>query len=620
MRLDSSIVTNPSVSLRVLRRICFKAALQEEAAEAATPIRLLLTETHFVEFRPDIGQIGSFETCDLKQDSMHAKEPYRTAIYTKWDEENRELDFVQKELASYKVQLEIQESASMQALLKLEGCQKTIEELSAQVKKSEADRDKYIKEFEKAKNRKDILEIENKEITTPLLDFKKAPELLLSSVNDLKATQGLLKEQLAAAEESKQAALNQVRLMETAVDIEKRKAEELLKHVSELNEAILLLKLAATEAEKEKAAILLKKDEEIHLAASGAMQAHDQLEEMRKQLDEAKDLENELLKKSLLIDSLQSELAHVKESYISAINDLNRLKLEMECLEKYNSERAIYMESMETQLKQSQEELLNATEEINSLKHQIEAVTVDMQKSRENLAEIQEKEKEAQVEVALLKSEIHKEKAKVAAAEAAEARGKSSNLGLYLAVQQLAVEAEMAKKETKRIKQKALHAESIIDTENLIREQEMFMAEEPGLKSATACPDSSGFQSGIIISAEEYQSLLKKASKADQESSQSLASENAYELENLKKELEAKTAEIRGLKSVADEATRRANMAENAKMAIEDQLRKWREQKQRRRAALAALREESILREGNPPIIEKSPSYVPLGTVLNLKF
>ncbi|RWR80500.1 WEB family [Cinnamomum micranthum f. kanehirae] len=319
------------------------------------------------------------------------------------------------------------------------------------------------------------------------------------------------------------------------------------------------------------------------------MQAHDQLEEMRKQLDEAKDLENELFNKSLLIDSLQSELAHVKESYISAINDLNRLKLEMECLEKYNSERAIYMESMETQLKQSQEELLNATEEINSLKHQIEAVTVEMQKSRENLAEIQEKEKEAQVEVALLKSEIHKEKAKVAAAEAAEARGKSSNLGLYLAVQQLAVEAEKAKKETKRLKQKALHAEIIIDTENLIREQEMFMAEEPGLKSAIACPDSSGFQSGIIISAEEYQSLLKKASKADQESSQSLVSKNAYELENLKKELEAKTEEIRGLKSVADEATRRANMAENAKMAIEDQLRKWREQKQRRRAALAVL-------------------------------
>eukprot|EP00268_Persea_americana_P066753 TRINITY_DN9127_c0_g1_i1.p1 TRINITY_DN9127_c0_g1~~TRINITY_DN9127_c0_g1_i1.p1 ORF type:complete len:574 (+),score=196.26 TRINITY_DN9127_c0_g1_i1:213-1934(+) len=539
------------------------------------------------------------------------------------DEEDRELDFVLKELASYKVQLEIQESANMQALLKLEGCQKTIEELSAQVKKSEADRDKYIKEFEKAKNHKDILETENKEITTPLLDSKKAQELVFSSVNDLKATQGLLKEQLSAAEESEQAALNQFMLMETAVDIEKRKAEELLKHVSELNETILLSKLAATEAEKEKAAILLKKDEEIHLAASEAMQAHDQLEGMRKQLDEAKDLENELLNKSLLFDSLQSELAHVKESYISAINDLNRLKLEMECLEKYNSERAIYMESMETELKQSQEELLNATEEINSLKHQIEAVTVDMQKSRENLAEIQEKEKEGQVEIALLKSEIHKEKAKVAAAEAAEARGKSSNLGLYLAGQQLAVEAEKAKKETQRLKQKALHAESVIDTENLTREQEMFMAEEPGLKSAIACPDSpdsSGFQSGIIISAEEYRSLLQKASKADQESSQSLASENAYELENLKKELEAKTAEIRGLKSVADEATRRANMAENAKMAIEDQLRKWREQNQRRREALAALREESTLREGNPPIIEKSPSYVPLGKILNLKF
>ncbi|XXG46794.1 hypothetical protein AAC387_Pa02g1545 [Persea americana] len=51
MRMDSSIMTNPSLPLRTLRRKCCKTTLQEEAAEAATPIRLLLTETHFFELR-----------------------------------------------------------------------------------------------------------------------------------------------------------------------------------------------------------------------------------------------------------------------------------------------------------------------------------------------------------------------------------------------------------------------------------------------------------------------------------------------------------------------------------------------------------------------------------------
>lgn len=539
----------------------------------------------------------------------------------KQDEEDKELDFVLKDLASCRVQLEIQESANMQTLLKLEVCHKTIEQLSAQVKKSEADRQKCIKEFEAAnKDRIDTLESENKEITTQLLESVKAQELLLFSVNNLKATQELLKQKLAAAEESKQSALNQVKLMETAVDTEKQKSEELLKHISELNEAILLSKLAAIEAEKEKTAISLNKDEEIHVAASEAMQTHEQLEEIRKQLDEAKDLENQLLNKSLLVDSLQSQLAHVRESYISAVNDLNMLKLEMECMENHNSERVIYMESMETELKQSQEELLNAKDVIDSLKHQIEVVTVEMQKARENMAEIQEKEKEAQVEIALLKSEVHRGKAKIAAAEAAEARVKSSKLGLYLAVQQLAVEAENAKKEAQRLKQKALHAEGIVDTENLIGEQEMLMAEESAIEAAISCPDSSGLWSGIMISADEYESLVQKSAIADQDSLHSLVSENAYELESLKKELESKNAEIRDLKSAANEAVRRANMAENAKVAIEDQLRKWREQRQRRRAILAALREEATLRESNPPLSEKSSTYVPLAEVLNMKF
>ena len=58
--------------------------------------------------------------------------------------------------------------------------------------------------------------------------------------------------------------------------------------------------------------------------------------------------------------------------------------------------------------------------------------------------------------------------------------------------------------------------------------------------------------------------------------------ENKHELETLKKELEIATAKIREFRNRAEQAVSRAELAEKAKVAIEEQLRKWIEQKQRR--------------------------------------
>lgn len=540
-------------------------------------------------------------------------------------EKEKELGFLLKELASYKVQLEIEESANHQFLLELEICRKTISEMSSQLKKSEAAREQYIKDLEESKTSMDKLESENNEISSRLLENEKAREQLMSDINDLKATQELLRAELAAAEESKQAAQRQSSLVETAVNMEKEMNEELLKHVSELNETILLSKQAANESEEDKSTIMLQ--EEMQVAASEMMQAHEDLEEMRKQLDAAKDLENQLMNKSLLINSLRSELALVKESSIDAVNNLNRLKLEMETMELANSEHVMYIESMETELKQSQEELLNAREDIACLEQQIELIQVEMQKAEEKATGFKEREREAQVEIALLKSEIHKAKAKVAAAEAAEARANSIKLGFQLAVQNLAVEAEEAKKEKLRLEQTAVYASGVADSTCPISELGSSMVEEMGTNNTNANPTSAEFSSGITISLEKYDPLVQKSVEADkvkhsptQDNSHLSESGNAYELEILKKEVEAANIEIRDLRCIANQAVERASRAESAKAAIEDQLRKWREHRQRKKLALAAHREESNLKHHNPPKGANSSVYLPLGKVLNMRF
>ncbi|KDP31298.1 hypothetical protein JCGZ_11674 [Jatropha curcas] len=114
----------------------------------------------------------------------------------------------------------------------------------------------------------------------------------------------------------------------------------------------------------------------------------------------------------------------------------------------------------------------------------------------------------------------------------------------------------------------------------------------------------------VTISQEEYENLIGKAG-------------NKNENEILKKELESATAKVAEFRTRTEQAVTRAEAAERAKLALEDQLRKWREQKQRRKAALAALRQESLSREFGPSSssYDRTPvNYQPLGKVLNMKF
>ncbi|KAE8672519.1 Detected protein of unknown function [Hibiscus syriacus] len=129
----------------------------------------------------------------------------------------------------------------------------------------------------------------------------------------------------------------------------------------------------------------------------------------------------------------------------------------------------------------------------------------------------------------------------------------------------------------------------------------------------------------ITISMEEYNYLIRKAKKADEISRSTVEyfnqltteSANKNEVEALKKELKVVATKIQNR---AEQTATRAEAAEKAKAAEEDQLRKWQEQMQRRKPALAALREESAPKQFSPPTIENLPTnHQPLGQFLNLE-
>ncbi|GAU46136.1 hypothetical protein TSUD_192960 [Trifolium subterraneum] len=104
-------------------------------------------------------------------------------------------------------------------------------------------------------------------------------------------------------------------------------------------------------------------------------------------------------------------------------------------------------------------------------------------------------------------------------------------------------------------------------------------------------------------------SLVKEAEKG-----------NHLELALMKKELENASLKISEMRTRAEQAMSRAELAENGKAALEEKIRRHREHRLRKKAALTALREESTPKPFTPSTSYGTPSiHQPLGKVLNMK-
>ncbi|CAL5362004.1 unnamed protein product [Camellia sinensis] len=161
-------------------------------------------------------------------------------------------------------------------------------------------------------------------------------------------------------------ALTQVELMETELQMEKGMTDELLRHVSELNEAVMHSKMASNEGQKEIRVVLVKKVTELALATTTVVEAEEKLEYMRKLLEVMQDLENQLMNKFVFIDSLQSDLNQANELRGSfekrasnAISELNTVKSKFKMQERKSSDQLGNIEFLEMELNQLRLELKN---------------------------------------------------------------------------------------------------------------------------------------------------------------------------------------------------------------------------------------------------------------------
>ncbi|URD72376.1 hypothetical protein MUK42_25879 [Musa troglodytarum] len=562
------------------------------------------------------------------------------------EQEEKDLCLLLKELASCKVQLEINKSVNKQANLELEVYHKTVNDLSIQLENSVAEIDRYREKCQQAETKIAKLESENKVIAQSLVGSSEHQPELLGIVDELKALQDeeehVMGSEVTASGRLQTMAERRAELMGLAIFSESEQRKKLLMLISALNEVLFSSTLAAIEADKERSASFVRMEAELHITKEALAQSHDKLEGMKEHLDMMNNMENELFAKMIQVDYLQSELKQLEELYsacsrfaLDVVNDANQLASEMETPERARSKYSSHLALMEAQKQRMHNELQSERGKVIDLNCQIELLSGRTQTLKHEMSEMRGREMDLQEEIATLKADLHRSRSRrILAAEAAEASATSSQAGLCVAARELALETKSSKTES-QVQKKDAESEMEMD------DQADYETETKHGKSDVV--DGCG---AMAILAKGSNSPTQETGKAMgiAESPRSSGFEPTSEADMLNEELEAATSRINDLKSNLEEATRRAELAEEAKAAIEEQLRKWRAEQKQRRTAADALADQrpkqdsnngrrsttctpslhkSVLRhhaEVSPPDFDRTHfNYVPLAKILNMK-
>lgn len=210
------------------------------------------------------------------------------------DRNGQEIDVVTKELATCKLQLEAKESENKQAHMKLEALRKAMQELS----------EKYDRACLDAHRRISELETDNVAIISRQSRAAAECEALR---DELAAAVG----ELDAVRRANAYVLGEVESMETRRILERESARDGLMRVLELNEAVLESAVAAIRAEEERSVYF----QEVTLELFGSDR---NLEATRRQQEAMEGMEGELLAKAVEVECLRSELMQLKELYVSS--------------------------------------------------------------------------------------------------------------------------------------------------------------------------------------------------------------------------------------------------------------------------------------------------------------
>ncbi|MED6165052.1 hypothetical protein PIB30_095993 [Stylosanthes scabra] len=326
------------------------------------------------------------------------------------------------------------------------------------------------------------------------------------------------------------------------------------------------------------------------MAEVSSLEASKLREQLSHVLSELKATQRELLNK-------ETELVAARDSELKAIAEAEEMRNALE-IEKEQKEELMKQEKELSQVihssKEKDERVELAEQELEYMRNQIQLKEIKIMDQSTQIATMETDMNQLKEEAISTKEEIN---------------------GLNNAIESVTGELQKAKIELNMYKERDIESQVEIA---LLKSQ--FQEHRLAYNNEEQEDQDSQSELNTITRIESRSRSGSEEVRMNNKNGEIAAAELPCELASMKKELRMAMAKIAELRGRAEQALSRAELAEKAKAALEEKIARHREHRQRTKAALTALKEESSCKQFSPSSPDSTPTVQqPLGKVLNLK-
>ncbi|KAL5992798.1 hypothetical protein ACLOJK_013717 [Asimina triloba] len=529
-----------------------------------------------------------------------------------------ELEKAREEIPEYKKKSEAAEEAKYQVLKDLDSTKRLIEELKLNLERAETEEEQAKQDSELVRLRVEEMEQgiadEASVAAKTQLEVAKARHAAaiaeLKSVND--ELEALRKEYASLVNDKDIAAKQAEEAVSAAKEVEKV-VEELTLELISAKESLEVAHAAHLEAEEHRIGAALAREQDSLNWEKELKEAEEEVQKLSEQHLSAKELQLKLDDASKLLLSLKSESAAYMETKLNEeIDNIEKEDELHEKMRKQHMEIHAAVASAQKELEEVKVNIKKAKDDVNCLHVAAVSLQSELQKEKAALATMRQREGMAAIAVASLEAELNRIKVEIAEVLMKEKEAREKMAELPRALQQVAQEADEAKlaaksasEELRKVNEVAeqakagastmesrLHA-ALKEIEAARASESLALAAIKALQESEAAAGSGAEDAkiGVTLSLEEYYELSKKAHEAEEQANLRVASAISQievakesELRSLEK-LEGASREMAAREDALMIAMEKAERAKEGKLGVEQELRKWRAEHERRRKA-----------------------------------